>query len=361
MHFIIFMELIGTVVLPAAFIFLLALIIAGITGSDIGLPLLFMCATLMLQAFLVLVTTRKTVYVMWMGVFLLAMPIWNLTLPLYAFWHFDDFSWGATRKVDGPDGHGSGDGSKTDEFKSDMIPMRRWHEWVAEDQNNNNHTSSYTIHESKDEHAIYSIPSKSSNLYNNNATPSSGDGSSYGQQPYYMDTNVKSQPPSAQPIMSMPEPAILISQPPLQGGYAQISAPYTPTPAAGSVVSEATASWLAYASEALKMPTPMIPGRGDDVVVSNTVTGIDANTNTMPNVASSAQQQFVTNQHELSSLSATATRPAYASPVMPITRTDIYGGSNNGSSSAVNLPNNYSSNVNGPRGPRERPETPRRR
>ncbi|RKP26409.1 chitin synthase-domain-containing protein [Syncephalis pseudoplumigaleata] len=74
MHFIIFMELIGTVVLPAAFVFLLALIVAGIAGSDVGLPLLFMCATLMLQAFLVLVTTRKAVYVMWMGVFLLAMP-----------------------------------------------------------------------------------------------------------------------------------------------------------------------------------------------------------------------------------------------------------------------------------------------
>ncbi|RKP07402.1 chitin synthase-domain-containing protein, partial [Thamnocephalis sphaerospora] len=99
MHFIIFMELIGTVVLPAALLFLFYLIISGIAGADVGLPLIFMCATLMLQALLVLVTTRKAVYVMWMLVFLLAMPVWNLALPVYAFWHFDDFSWGATRKV----------------------------------------------------------------------------------------------------------------------------------------------------------------------------------------------------------------------------------------------------------------------
>ena len=27
------------------------------------------------------------------------MPIFGFYMPLYAFWHFDDFSWGETRKV----------------------------------------------------------------------------------------------------------------------------------------------------------------------------------------------------------------------------------------------------------------------
>lgn len=31
----------------------------------------------------------------------MALPVWNLILPIYSFWHFDDFSWGETRKIDG--------------------------------------------------------------------------------------------------------------------------------------------------------------------------------------------------------------------------------------------------------------------
>ncbi|KAI9599362.1 chitin synthase-domain-containing protein [Syncephalis fuscata] len=340
MHFIIFMELIGTVVLPAAFIFLLALIVAGIAGTDVGLPLLFMCATLMLQAFLVLVTTRKGVYVMWMGVFLLGMPIWNLVLPLYAFWHFDDFSWGATRKVDGPDGHGHGDGSgKTDEFNPDVIPMRRWHEWVAEGRG-----EQATITELNE-------PALQSTKYNQYAhTPSSGS-SSYGNN--YTDPLA-----NKSPILSMPEPTIpglqqpssplqVQSQPPLQGGYSQISAPYTPAPAAGSVVSEATASWLAYASEALKMPTPMA------------MTNSNGNSNSTMADPSLARPEIATPAND--PLSA---RPPYTPPVMPIARTDIYNGGPTSSATSFQQQlhhNSSSSNVGGPRGPRERPETPRRR
>lgn len=32
------------------------------------------------------------------------MPVFSFWLPLYAFWHFDDFSWGSTRLVVGDDG-----------------------------------------------------------------------------------------------------------------------------------------------------------------------------------------------------------------------------------------------------------------
>jgi chitin synthase len=36
-----------------------------------------------------------------MLIYLFALPVWNFLLPLYAFWHFDDFSWGETRYVEG--------------------------------------------------------------------------------------------------------------------------------------------------------------------------------------------------------------------------------------------------------------------
>ncbi len=33
----------------------------------------------------------------WMIIYILAMPIYGFFVPLYSFWHFDDFTWGNTR------------------------------------------------------------------------------------------------------------------------------------------------------------------------------------------------------------------------------------------------------------------------
>ena len=32
------------------------------------------------------------------------MPVFSFYIPMYAFWHFDDFSWGNTRVVMGDNG-----------------------------------------------------------------------------------------------------------------------------------------------------------------------------------------------------------------------------------------------------------------
>ena len=42
--------------------------------------------------------------IIWMIIYLLATPVFAFYLPLYSFWHFDDFSWGNTRIVVGEDG-----------------------------------------------------------------------------------------------------------------------------------------------------------------------------------------------------------------------------------------------------------------
>jgi chitin synthase len=63
-----------------------------------------------------------------MGVYLLALPVWNFVLPVYSFWHFDDFSWGETRKVEGEakgDDHSKAEG----QFDSSKIPLKRWDEY----------------------------------------------------------------------------------------------------------------------------------------------------------------------------------------------------------------------------------------
>ncbi|RUS17593.1 chitin synthase-domain-containing protein [Endogone sp. FLAS-F59071] len=134
MQFVVFLDLVGTVVLPAALLFLIFLIIMGtVFHQDVLFPLLFMAALFGMQAILILFTTRKVVYVLWMLVYIFAIPIWNFLLPLYAFWHFDDFSWGATRQIQGRDtGHGRENMEGTfDPFK---IPMKKWQDWQEEKQ-----------------------------------------------------------------------------------------------------------------------------------------------------------------------------------------------------------------------------------
>jgi chitin synthase len=103
MQFVVFMDLVGTVVLPVAICLTGALIVNSIitppTSFQEAIPLMLLAAVLGLPAVLILITTRKVIYVAWMLAYLLALPIWNFVLPVYSFWHFDDFSWGETRYV----------------------------------------------------------------------------------------------------------------------------------------------------------------------------------------------------------------------------------------------------------------------
>ena len=133
MQFVVMLELFGTVVLPAAIIFTVIFLynIAHPAGSflrDSLPPLMMLLSILILPAVLVAAMTRRWVYLLWMLVYLSALPIWNFVLPVYAFWHFDDFSWGMTRMVEGETGkddHGKKEGT----FDGSSIPMYRWIDW----------------------------------------------------------------------------------------------------------------------------------------------------------------------------------------------------------------------------------------
>ncbi|KAI8918329.1 glycosyltransferase family 2 protein [Powellomyces hirtus] len=133
MQFVIFMELIGSIVLPAACVFTVYLIVQAGIGHLQLIPLIMLAAILGLPALLILLTVRRIVYFFWFVIYLLALPIWQFILPLYAFWHFDDFTWGDTRIVSGEEGKKAEDHSKRDgEFDYNGINMKRWQEWVRE-------------------------------------------------------------------------------------------------------------------------------------------------------------------------------------------------------------------------------------
>jgi chitin synthase len=63
------------------------------------LGILITVGTLGLPGMIIVLTTGHIGYAFWMIIYFLALPIWNLILPIYAFSKFDDFTWGHTRKV----------------------------------------------------------------------------------------------------------------------------------------------------------------------------------------------------------------------------------------------------------------------
>ncbi|KAI8621140.1 chitin synthase-domain-containing protein [Chytriomyces sp. MP71] len=131
MQFVIFMELVGTVVLPAAITFTLTIVVItfAVPGANTQLPLILLALILGLPAILILFTANRPIYIFWMLIYLISLPVWNFVLPVYAFWHFDDFSWGATRKVAG-EVAGHDHSARDGEFDGKGINMKRWSEWV---------------------------------------------------------------------------------------------------------------------------------------------------------------------------------------------------------------------------------------
>lgn len=132
MQFVVMMDLVGTLTLPVAIVLTVVLIVSmarsHITSFSTAIPLILLIIVLFSPALLILITTRKWVYLLWMIVYLFALPVWNFILPVYAFWHFDDFSWGETRKVEGEEG--KDDHSKKDGvFDPSKVPLKRWEDY----------------------------------------------------------------------------------------------------------------------------------------------------------------------------------------------------------------------------------------
>jgi chitin synthase len=147
MQFVVFVELVGTLVLPAAIAFTFYVgqykamslndthanhvtvaiaIKAAIEHTTVPVMSLVLLALILgLPGVLIILTASRISYVAWMLIYLVSLPIWNFVLPTYAYWKFDDFSWGDTRKTAGEQTKG-GHGDEEGEFDSSKITMKRW-------------------------------------------------------------------------------------------------------------------------------------------------------------------------------------------------------------------------------------------
>ena len=82
MQFVVFMDLLGTVVLPTAIVLTYVLIVGVILNPpkslEEAIPALLLGAVLGLPAVLILIATRKVVYVFRVLIYLLVLPVRNL-------------------------------------------------------------------------------------------------------------------------------------------------------------------------------------------------------------------------------------------------------------------------------------------
>lgn len=126
MQFVVVMELFGTLVLPVAILFTFVMIAVSILIKPAWVPLVMLVAIFGLPAVLIMITTMEIQYLFWCIVYIFSIPIWNFVLPVYAFWHFDDFSWGDTRKVDG-----DGDENEDGDFDHTKVVMRELEDFIS--------------------------------------------------------------------------------------------------------------------------------------------------------------------------------------------------------------------------------------
>ncbi|OAD65823.1 glycosyltransferase family 2 protein [Phycomyces blakesleeanus NRRL 1555(-)] len=135
MRFVVMLDLLSTLVMPAVVCYLGYLVYQLCTNTN-QVPLMSiitLAGVYGLQA-IIFIMRRKWEHVGWMIVYVLAIPVFSFLIPMYAFWHFDDFSWGNTRIVVSEKGLRKGLGPDEGVFEPSSIPTKRWSEHEEEEE-----------------------------------------------------------------------------------------------------------------------------------------------------------------------------------------------------------------------------------
>ncbi|KAF3062176.1 Chitin synthase 6 [Daldinia childiae] len=132
MRFVVFIDLTGTLILPATCVYIgyLLYLIISHTGPFPVVSIAMIAAVYGLQA-LIFILKRQWQHVGWMIIYLLAFPIYSFILPLYSFWNQDNFSWGNTRIVIGEKGNKQVVAVDDEGFDPRSIPLQRWDDYAT--------------------------------------------------------------------------------------------------------------------------------------------------------------------------------------------------------------------------------------
>ncbi|KAI1106962.1 glycosyltransferase family 2 protein [Jackrogersella minutella] len=132
MRFVVFIDLTGTIILPAtcAYIGYLLYRVISHTGPLPLVSIIMIAAVYGLQA-LIFILKRQWQHVGWMIIYLLAFPVYSFILPIYSFWNQDNFSWGNTRIVIGEKGNKQLVAVDDEGFDPRSIPLQRWDDYAT--------------------------------------------------------------------------------------------------------------------------------------------------------------------------------------------------------------------------------------
>ncbi|KAK2463731.1 hypothetical protein APHAL10511_004224 [Amanita phalloides] len=185
MRFFVFIDLLGTLILPATVIYLGYLIVAVSLHLTIFpvIAIIMIAVTYGLQAF-IFILKREFMLVGWMVVYLLSYPIYSFFLPVYSFWCMDEFSWGNTRLVVGEGKDKKILINEDEKFDDSMIPLKKFSDFEAEAWETGSRRSDETGYSSKPHSRGHSgLPkSREESPHTYQHASHSGD--------YYRDTNI---------------------------------------------------------------------------------------------------------------------------------------------------------------------------
>ncbi|KAJ1501864.1 Chitin synthase, class 6 [Coelomomyces lativittatus] len=135
MRFVVFIDLLATLVQPAIMVYIGYLVYLVVNSIKYNEPNQFPLISLILlgamygfQAIVFLIK-REWQHIGWMIIYLISIPIFSFFIPLYSFWHMDDFSWGNTRVVVGEKGKKQFVSADGESFDLSSIPHRRWEDY----------------------------------------------------------------------------------------------------------------------------------------------------------------------------------------------------------------------------------------
>ncbi|KAI8642882.1 chitin synthase-domain-containing protein [Parasitella parasitica] len=183
MRFIVMLDLISTLVMPAIMGYL-GYLIYTLATSDGTIPIITIATiagTYGLQALLFIVKGRWE-FIIWMIVSIFAIPVFSFYIPIYAYWHFDDFSWGNTRVVVGEKGKKFAVAADEGTFDPTSIPTMKWSEYeqalLSEDRYSDNlsqgSSSAYT-HNSRRSAGRVMMNNAATSMYNQGFMMNSSD------------------------------------------------------------------------------------------------------------------------------------------------------------------------------------------
>ncbi|KAF9890737.1 hypothetical protein FE257_005603 [Aspergillus nanangensis] len=131
MRFVVLVDLLGTVILPATCVYLGYLIyrVASHTGPFPLISIIILAGVYGLQA-IIFIVKRQWQHIGWMVIYICAYPIYSFVLPLYSFWKQDDFSWGNTRVVLAEKGSKRVVAVDDEGFDPRSIPLQRWDDYA---------------------------------------------------------------------------------------------------------------------------------------------------------------------------------------------------------------------------------------